>query len=529
LYAAWDQLAYQFSAESGFPDHAAVVGADLLNAPHVSDVGGNPAGGQSVLEASGSRLRALYETLAPAITARNPSWLLVFQDSTGGYASTNPADRETPTMTAKPSTPGNWVYSVHLVNAAHGTFSDGVPAHDDHGVTKAERALANARAWEVPLLIGEFTYFTRGKDANLLSESDLAQTAAFLAWAKAKRVSWTFWAYVNPFRAMTVIDHTSNLPIPVPKAVLDAGLDTVGTNQTPVASFTSSCTGLACSFNAEASSDPDGSVFDYTWNFGDGATGSGPAPQHVFPEARTFGVTLTVTDDHGATATAWSQVRPSGRSVLYATDAFSRRVYEGWGSASTGGPWVAGGDRTMLAVSGQAGIINLVKPGSGLSIHLGSVSSTTTDISVTAAQDRTPTGGGTHVSVIGRRVTGGGDYRVKVRLLPSGEVGLSIQRTSAKGKETALTPESPVPGLAVPPGVGVRVRFQATGTRPTTLRAKAWLPTDIEPVDWSASVTDSTAALQEPGAVGVKGYLSASATNAPTVLQFDDLHAGPVG
>ena len=125
FYAAWDQLAYQFSAESGFPDHAAVVGADLLDAPHINDVGGDPTGGRSVLESSGNRLRALYESVAPAITARNPSWLLVFQDSTGGYASANPGDRETPTMTAKPSTPGNWVYSVHLFNPAHGTFSDG--------------------------------------------------------------------------------------------------------------------------------------------------------------------------------------------------------------------------------------------------------------------------------------------------------------------------------------------------------------------------------------------------------------------
>ena len=168
---------------------------------------------------------------------------------------------------------------------------------------------------------------------------------AFLAWAKANRVGWTFWADVNPFRSMTVIDHTSNLPIPVAKAVLDAGLDTTGSNQTPVASFTSSCTGLACTFNAEASGDPDGSVSHYTWTFGDGSTGSGPAPQHVFPEARTFGVTLTVTDDHGATATTWSQVRPSAQSTLYATDAFSRRVFEGWGIADSGGPWVAGGDR----------------------------------------------------------------------------------------------------------------------------------------------------------------------------------------
>ena len=178
LYAAWDQLAHQFSAESGFADYQAVVGADLLNEPYISSVGGKPDAGQTVLKASGDRLRGLYEALAPAITARNPSWLLLFQDATGGYDSANAAERETPTMTEKPSTPGNWVYSVHLYNTAYGTFADGVPRHDDFGVTLAEQALAKARAWGVPLLIGEFTYFTLGTDARKLTESDMEQTAS---------------------------------------------------------------------------------------------------------------------------------------------------------------------------------------------------------------------------------------------------------------------------------------------------------------------------------------------------------------
>lgn len=273
LYAAWDQLAREFSAESGFADYQAVVGADLLNEPYIAHVGGNPSAGQTVLEASGDRLQALYESLAPAVTAHNPSWLLLFQDSTGGYDAANPDARETPTMTATPSAPGNWVYSVHLYNPRYGTFTDGVPRHDDFGVTVAEKALANARAWGVPLLIGEFTYFTLGKDAHELTESDMEQTSRFVSWARVNRVGWMFWAYVNPYRSMTVVDHATNLPIPVPKGALEAGLDASG-NRAPAASFTSTCTGLACSFDAEAS-DPDGSVMRYAWTFGDGSTGSG--------------------------------------------------------------------------------------------------------------------------------------------------------------------------------------------------------------------------------------------------------------
>jgi hypothetical protein len=106
-----------------------------------------------VLQASGTRLRSFYNFMAPAVTADNPGWLLFFEDSTGGYNTTDPAARSTPTITSKPSAPDNWVYSIHLYNFAYGTFHDGVTKHDD---------LGNARAWSVPLYIGEFSSITLG-------------------------------------------------------------------------------------------------------------------------------------------------------------------------------------------------------------------------------------------------------------------------------------------------------------------------------------------------------------------------------
>src|SRR5207237_7633629 len=53
-------------------------------------------------------------------------------------------------------------------------------------------------------------------------------------------------------------------------------------NQPPSAAFTSSCTGLACSFS-DQSSDPDGSVTSWQWTFGDGTTGStAQNPSHTY-------------------------------------------------------------------------------------------------------------------------------------------------------------------------------------------------------------------------------------------------------
>lgn len=53
-------------------------------------------------------------------------------------------------------------------------------------------------------------------------------------------------------------------------------------------------------FNGAASSD-DGSVVAYSWNFGDGATGSGAGISHTYLSAGTYNAVLTVTDNHGLT------------------------------------------------------------------------------------------------------------------------------------------------------------------------------------------------------------------------------------
>ena len=61
---------------------------------------------------------------------------------------------------------------------------------------------------------------------------------------------------------------------------------------------------LAVSFDAAASSDPDGTINNYSWNFGDGATASGILVNHVFTQAAVYTITLDVTDNMGASSQA---------------------------------------------------------------------------------------------------------------------------------------------------------------------------------------------------------------------------------
>jgi PKD repeat protein len=79
------------------------------------------------------------------------------------------------------------------------------------------------------------------------------------------------------------------------------------TDTPPTAAFTPSCTNLACSFNASASSDDNG-IAAYAWTFGDGSTGSGVTASHTYATAGTYPVTIVVTDTAGQTASTSANV-----------------------------------------------------------------------------------------------------------------------------------------------------------------------------------------------------------------------------
>jgi PKD repeat protein len=61
-------------------------------------------------------------------------------------------------------------------------------------------------------------------------------------------------------------------------------------------------------FDGSGSSDPDGTIAAYKWDFGDGVEGSGSHPTHSYARAGSYEVTLVVQDNEGETASATKTV-----------------------------------------------------------------------------------------------------------------------------------------------------------------------------------------------------------------------------
>ncbi len=132
-------------------------------------------------------------------------------------------------------------------------------------------------------------------------------------------------------------------------------------NAAPVADFTSTCADTSCDFDASGSVDPDGSIAGYSWTFGDGATGSGPTPHHDYASGGDKSVTLTVTDNEGATGAVTTTVaaRAPAVSTIAFVDAAASAATSTSTSASVTVPASVQAGDTLVLYAG----VNVLDPG----------------------------------------------------------------------------------------------------------------------------------------------------------------------
>jgi hypothetical protein len=205
-------------------------------------------------------------------------------------------------------------------------------------------------------------------------------------------------------------------------------------------------------------------------------------------------------------------------------DDFARSVSSGWGSAPTGGTWSLVGGTASFSVSGGVGVMSMGSSGSGARATLASVSEADMVATVSFALDKVPNGGGIYVSLGARTSPSGRDaYRVKVRVAADGRVTVFLVRVVSGVETDIATPVVLPTSENYVVGDQLQLRLQTEGSSPTTVRAKVWKVGSAEPSAWQLTATDSTAALQDAGGVGVVAYLSGATTNNPVAVRFDNL------
>ncbi|WP_395683152.1 pre-peptidase C-terminal domain-containing protein [Dokdonella sp.] len=285
--------------------------------------------------------------------------------------------------------------------------------------------------------VANFGVTTNGLTANFTdSSTDSDGTIASRAWtfgdggtSTATNPSHTYAAGGTYSVSLTVTDNGGATNTKTTSVTV-----TSPTNVPPVANFSFTTSGLTANFT-DSSTDSDGTIASRSWNFGDAGTSTATSPSHTYATGGTYSVSLTVTDNGGATNTKTSSVTVSGGGTVLSN-----------GVPVTGLSATSGNNTAVYTLAVPAGASNLTFVTSGsngdadLYVKFGSAPTT-------SSYDCRPyTGSSSETCTFAAPQVG--TYYVMVRAYAS-FTGLSLTGSyTTGGGGTVLTSGVPVSGIS---------------------------------------------------------------------------------
>jgi endoglucanase len=314
----WVFLANRYKGKS------AMIGCDLKNEPHQSTWGNsNPL----------TDFNKASERCGNAILQANPE-LLIFVEGVAKYNGETTwwggqlkGAKDFPVVLSNPK---KLVYSPHEYGPeifVQSWFNDATFTNNMNAVWNNNFDYLY-QSNTAPMFVGEFGI----KDQNANGGKALTWFKTFTKFIGGK-YSWTYWS-LNPNSGdtggiltddwTTINQWKMDVLKPYLQPLIPNVVNGSSGNQAPTASFTTDKTlgtpPLTVNFDAGNSSDPEGSVLTYSWDFGDStAAGAGKIVSHIYANAGIFKAVLTVKDPQNASSTSFVNITVSTTTTTSST------------------------------------------------------------------------------------------------------------------------------------------------------------------------------------------------------------------
>ena len=304
------------------------------------------------------------------------------------------------------------------------------------------------------------------------------------------------YAAAGTYQVKLTVTDNSGLPNVITNSV------TVETpNTAPTAAFSTSVDGLTLSVDGSTSTDPDGAITGYSWNWGDGTPDTtGRTASHTYGAAGDYTVTLTVTDNRGGTATTTETVTVTHEAPTASFTSVQdglKTIVDGTGSTAEDGAtlsyawnWgdnsAAGTGATASHTYAEAGTYTVTLT---VTDSLGETATTSQDVTVTAltyaASDdfsrNVVSGwgsadiGGTWTAMYGAASAGSVDSSTGKLTLAKGTTRyMALQGVSLKDTEASVQFSLSAPPAQGNSYVGISSRQNAT----QKYQSSAWMRSD---------------------------------------------------